>query len=204
MFVRVSDIPWRAREGTSGRPAQRGYEIHPFEGGRHHLEIWGRLPRNWADRLCRGLARSGIAIVRGFARRDAEAGWIASFDLERSPRAGDPILVDYLALVLRAPAEAPPASLVIDHYTLDIRPDDGSIELEVRGPDQLGFLGGLLERLAFLSLVPEELTVETEPAGSRDRLRLRARDGAAPSPATLRILAEILDGRLCTGAAATG
>jgi hypothetical protein len=204
MFVRVSDNPHGAREGGMGGRAQRSYEIHPLEGGRHHLKIWGRLPRSWADHLCRGLARSGIGVVRGVAKCSGEGEWTAGFELERTARGADPMLVDHLSLVLRPPSDAVPPPIAIDHYTLDVREEDGSLELEVIGPDQLGFLGGLLERLAFLSLVPEEMTVETGPGGIRDHFRLRGRDGSAPSAATLRILAEILDGRLCTEVAAAG
>ena len=203
MFVRVFENPVSPHASRSRGYEQRSYEIHPLEGGRYQLKIWGRLPRCWADHLCRGLARNGLGIVQGFARHGAEAEWIGSFELERTRRGVDPMLVDFLALALRPPSDVAPPPIAIEHYTIEVAAD-GALDLELIGPDQLGFLGGLLERLSFLSLVPDEMKVETGPGGIHDRFRLRMRDGGAPGVATARILAEILDGRLCTGVAAAG
>ncbi len=204
MFVRVFETPSSGfdREVPA---AQRSFEIHPLEGGRFHLKLWGKLPRGWADRLCRGLARSGLTVHRGFAKHGAGAEWIASFELERCRGGLDPMLVDYLALAVRVPSPSAPPPIALEHYHTEEGPEyGGCLRLEVVGPDQLGFLGGLLERLSFLGLVPEEMEVETGPGGVHDRFLLRTRAGALPGPATVRILREVLAGRLCTGLSATG
>lgn len=205
MRVRVYDTPSSAVWAQLGTSMERSYEVHPIEGDRHQLRLWGSLPRDWADPLCRGLARAGVSIVRGFAKRGPDARWIASFELERQRRSTDPMTLDYLALAARTGRGAEPPAIAIDHYRLERRPEhDGSLFLEVLGPDQLGFLGGLLERLSFLSLIPVDMAVETGPGGVHDCFFLRGADGTAPGAATRRILSEVLEGRLCTRFAAAG
>jgi hypothetical protein len=196
MFVRVHDHP------GARRCEQRSYEIQPLPGGLFGLALAGSLPRRWADHLCRGLARERLSIRRGAARL-GPAGWRAELVLAREAGAPDPLLVDYLALALRAPRDAGPPRVVLDAYRLERRPD-GGLELAVEAPDQPGFLGGLLERLAFLALVPHAMWVETGPAGLRDRFVLRRVGGGSPTEATARILREVLAGRLFTDLAATG
>ena len=198
MFVRVHDQPG---SGEARRLEQRSYEIQPLPDGLFRLALAGSLPRRWADHLCRGLARERLSIQRGFARLGS-AGWRAELMLARETGAPDPLLVDYLALALRAPRDLGPPALALDAYRLVRRPD-GGLDLEVEGPDQLGFLGGLLERLAFLALVPQAMWVETGPAGLRDRFLLRRVGGGPPTEATVRILREVLAGRLFTDLAAT-
>jgi hypothetical protein len=197
MFVRVHDLPG-GPSGRRSRLEQRSYEIHRLPGGLFRLVLAGRLPRRWADPLCRGLARERLSIRRGFARL-APDGWHAELELARAAGSTDPLLVDYLALALRAPGDVALPSLALDRYRL-ARRGDGGLDLEVEGPDQLGFLGGLLERLAFLALVPEAMWLETGPAGLRDRFLLRRAAGGSPTEATLRILRDVLAGRVFANA----
>ena len=48
--------------------------------------------------------------------------------------------------------------------------------------------GSLLHRLAFLSLFPEEMSIETHGGEATDRFRLRSLAGREPSPETVRAL----------------
>jgi hypothetical protein len=202
MFVRVVDTPAGSGGPRAGRE-ERSFEIQPRDARRHRLRLWGDLPRGWAAPLFRGLARHGIQVVRGHARREADGRHHASFEIERGPRASDPLRLDVLALATARPAaSAAAAAFVLDgHRLLSSRAFGGSLRLDVHGPDQHGFLGGLLDRLTFLSLVPEAMAVETGPEGVCDRFHLKTVDGRMPGPAVRGVLRDVLDGRLLTGEA---
>lgn len=200
MFVRVVDTP--ASPGPRAAREERSYEIQPRGGRRYGLRLWGDLPRGWAAPLFRGLARHGLAVVRGEARREPDGRHQARFEIERGPRATDPLRVDLLALATRRPGAPGTDAFVLGHHRLRAVPAfGGSLRLEVGAPDQHGFLGGLLDRLTFLSLVPEAMEVETGPDGVFDRFHLRTADGRMPPPAVHAVLRDVLDGRLLTTAA---
>lgn len=199
MFVRVVDTPSTPR--AKGGPAreERSFEIQPRGGRLYRLRLWGDLSRDWAAALFGGLARHRIGVVRGEARRRPDGRSVASFLVEREARGSDPLLLDVLGLIGRGrgPTAAP---FVIEHHRLyPSAAYGGSLRLELMGPDQHGFLAGLFERLAFLSLVPEAMRVQTGPGGVFDRFDLKTSDGRTPGPAVQRVLSEVLDGRLLTG-----
>lgn len=199
MFMRVVDTPAPADPPRAAREP-RGYEILPLDARRHRLRLRGALHRAWAAPLFRGLAAHGLDVVRGRARRLPHGGWRASFEIARRPDGADPMGLDVLALATPRPgATAPPAFVLSSHRLGASSELGGSLRLDVTAPDQHGFLAGLLDRLAFLSLVPEAMEVETGPYGVRDRFHLRTGDGRCPGPAVQRILAEALAGRLLAG-----
>jgi hypothetical protein len=189
--VEALELPPSREEGVT-----RSAEIQPLGGGRHALRLWGPLHRNWADRLSRGLTLSRIAIVRGYATRETSAGWLAAFEIDAARAKRDPMLIDYLQLLdreLRGPI--PPIRI----ETHRIEPSDqfgGSLCVQITGRDRLGFLGGVLERFAFLSLVPDAMSIESDAGLAFDGFFLRMTDGAAPSQATARLLEEALRGRI--------
>ena len=79
---------------------------------------------------------------------------------------------------------------------MDGSPESGPyVFLEVRGPDRVGFLGSLLERLRDIGLFPEQMSVETWAGQARDTFYLRsARPGARPrSEDAARELAALLE-----------
>ena len=71
------------------------------------------------------------------------------------------MLLDYLELLARGRTLSR-APIHLSEYALtESSAHGGSLFLEVRGPDHTGFLGAILERLAFLSLSPVEMRIET-------------------------------------------
>jgi hypothetical protein len=199
MWVRASEhVP--VVDGAGPQDGERGFEVRRLSRDLHLLTLWGRLGGRWADPLCRGLARAGLSIRRGYAVRSGrgERGspWQARMEIVREEPSTDPVLLDYLELLARgrAPSETP---IELTDYTLsESQVHGGSLFLEVRGPDRTGFLGGMLERIAFLALTPVEMKIETLEGGVHDQLWLRTHDGEVPTPRARKLLAEVLDGRL--------
>jgi len=152
----------------------------------------GRFPVGWAGALANGLTARNIGIARGFASRQAEGRWTAEFRLRPALGASYEGL-DIVALAATIATEHTPLPLALDTFYIDGSPDSGgALLLEVRGPDRLGFLAGLLDRLAFVSLFPEEMTIETCGGTAVDSFLLRGTAGAVPTAETQRVLSEIL------------
>jgi hypothetical protein len=194
MWVRTTEHTPRPGDAD----AQRGFQVTRAASGGEVLELWGPLETGWADSLCRGLSRAGVSIRRGFALctpRPAPV-WHARFELERDEESTDPLLLDYLELVARGrtPGRAP---VRLSDYTIsESDRHGGTLLIQLRGPDRIGFLGGVLERLSFLGLTPIEMRIETHEDGVDDTFFVRTPDGRLPSESTRKLLAEVLDGRL--------
>jgi len=161
-------------------------------GGLHSLRLWGSLPAGWSGHLTLGLARAAIGIERGHARR-TQGTWEAEFHIRPAhphrEDAPDPAAIDYARLLAR---RAPVTPVAIELTDYRIHPLLGTIALEVEGVDSMGFLGSLLGRLAFLSLFPEEMNIETRGMLVTDSFRLRSLAGRSPSPEAPRALDRML------------
>ena len=173
---------------------QTGFALRSCGGESFTVRLWGRFPAGWCGSLSVGLSRLGIDIVRGFARRVSQGVWAAEFEIRTTPGGTRVSEIDYVELA-ETPAsfhDTPPIEL--DSYFLDGSPEaGGALYLEVRGHDRMGFLGSLLERLAGLSLFPEEMTVETRGQRANDSFYLRAAEGRVPSEAARRALRDLLE-----------
>jgi UTP:GlnB (protein PII) uridylyltransferase len=172
-------------------------EIAPLEApGRFRLRLSGRLGRSWAAQLCTGLAARHLSVLRGTARRNDDA-WRARFELERLAPRVDPHVIDYLGLCRSRAARTAVAPLRLERFSvaesLSLFP---ALDVWIEAPDRLGLLGALLERLAFLALVPDEMSIETRDGRALDRFRIRTAEGGLPSRSTQRVLREVLAGRL--------
>jgi hypothetical protein len=163
-------------------------EVRQVGASLYALSVAGRLPPGWCGHLSLGLAHAGVDIVWGSARKK-DGGWEADFRL-RNVAGGDPLLLDYVRLLKRGGSTDTDVSLRLTSYEIHTLP--GALALEIRGIDCVGFLGSLLRRLAFLSLFPEEMRIETQDGEANDRFRLRSVAGRAPSDESRRALAEML------------
>jgi hypothetical protein len=160
--------------GDGAGPTPR-VRLQPRGGGSFSLRLEGAFPDGWCGRLSLGLSQARLSIVRGFARRVDGGGWVSEFHLVAQDGLADPRAVDALALATAATPPGPPAPITLDSYYIDASPESGPyVFLEVRGPDRVGFLGSLLERLARLGLFPEQMSVETWAGQARDTFYLRA------------------------------
>jgi hypothetical protein len=168
-------------------------------GGLYSLRLGGTLPTGWASHLSLGLARAGIGIVRGQARR-RDGRWEGELHLQATPGGPSPEGVDYVRLLSRR--SLAPTLVPIELVEYRVRPLLGTLALEVTGRDGLGFLGGLLGRLAFLSLFPEEMRIETRDAHAVDHFRLKALGSRVPSLEAARALDRMLHDLGVSGAGA--
>jgi hypothetical protein len=168
------------------------FDVRPIGDELYSLRLWGPLPSGWSGHLTLGLARAAIGIERGHARR-SEGSWEAEFHMRPARRnretPTDPATIDYARLLAR---RAPVTPVAIELTDYRIHPLLGTIALEVEGVDSMGFLGSLLGRLAFLSLFPEEMNIETKGTLVTDSFRLRSFAGRPPSPEAPRALERTL------------
>lgn len=149
-------------------------------GGTYSLRLEGAFPDGWCGRLSLGLSRASLSVIRGFARRIDGGGWVSEFHLFSQDGLADPRTLDPLAFANAPAAPGPPVPITLDSYYVDGSPESGPyVFVEVRGPDRVGFLGSLLERLRDIWLFPEQMSVETWGGQARDTFYLRsARPGA--------------------------
>lgn len=142
----------------------------------------------------RGSPTLGVTIVRGFGRQIAPARWVAELQVRPTGPDRNAATVDYLGLALGTPATAMPVPILLYRYYVDQSPDvGGSLFLEVRGEDRVGFLGSLLDKLAGIGLFPEEMTIETQGPMALDCFSLRAAGGKLPKDTMRRSLVVVLD-----------
>jgi len=192
-----------ANDGLVAPSSRRspGFDLRPLAGGLHSLRLWGVLPAGWGGHLSLGLARAGVGITRGQARR-RDGRWEGELYLRATPEARPPESLDYARLLGRRGM----ASTLLDIELIEYRvlPLLGTLALEVTGRDCLGFLGGLLGRLAFLSLFPEEMRIETIEGRAVDHFRLKSLGSRTPSLAAARALDRLLRDLAAKPTLATG
>jgi hypothetical protein len=63
------------------------------------------------------------------------------------------------------------------------RREDQQLELELEGPDQIGFLGRILMRLSLLALFPSSMVINTVGGQIKDRIILHGIGGKGPAEA---------------------
>jgi hypothetical protein len=165
------------------------FELRSLDTGTYALGLRGRLSPGWCGQLSHGLARAHVDILWGNARK-RDGGWEAEFCLKPTDGSVDLAAIDYLRLLRsRATSEEDVPIRLLEHQIHSL---PGALALKVRGADCMGFLASLLRRLAFLSLFPEEMRIETFEGEAVDRFRLKSLAGRAPSDASLRALVRML------------
>jgi len=170
-----------------------GFEILPSASGNFTLKIWGRFPPEWIGCLSSGLSRHKISIVKGKAKKSL-AYWETEFEIEKTHLATDPRKLDFLALAKEESKTTQENSLSITRYTLEPpEKHHGALYLEVKAADQLGFLGQILNSLAFLTLFPEEISIDTIQGNISDKFWIRGLGGNPPSAAAQAALKRKLE-----------
>jgi UTP:GlnB (protein PII) uridylyltransferase len=158
-----------------------GFEILPGTSGNFTVKVWGRFPPEWIGYLSSGLSRHKISIVKGTAKKSL-AYWETEFEIEKTGLATDPRKLDFLALAKEENNTTQEISLSITSYTLEPpEKHNGALYLEIKAADQIGFLGQLLNSLAFLTLFPEEITIDTVQGKIFDKFWIKGLGGNPPS-----------------------
>jgi hypothetical protein len=175
-------------------PNSAGSSVTSWAGGMQAVKLSGELPPGWCGNLTAALSHRGISIVRGFAKRIVDHRWIAEFQVQSGEGGTGLSDTDYLTLGWTQPEPEPPADIALDSYYVDSSPESGQyLFLEVHGYDRIGFLASLLGRLAELSLLPEQISLETWEGRALDCFHLKAAAGGPPGPETARALAGMLE-----------
>ena len=144
------------------------------------LRICGEFQHpHWIPYLFSGLSNLKVSVMRGTATRAATRDWDATFDLDFTECSRTPDKIDYLTLSQQqtALAFAPPT---LSQFQITRRTDQ-SLEVLLHGPDQIGFLGRILSKLALFMLFPTELEIDTVAGRIQDRIVFRSLGGMPPS-----------------------
>jgi hypothetical protein len=175
-----------------GVPGER-VEVAPGKGGTFRVWLEGSFPTSWFGALSLGLARANIGIVSGVARRTGPRRWTTAIVVRPQSGAAQPERVDYLALAHQQYPLGTAVPIEIESFAIEPDLKTEALLLEVKGPDRIGFLGSLLDRLAGLALFPEDMTIETQDRKVLDRFALKALGGHRPSTEAQEALAVLLE-----------
>ncbi len=161
------------------RPSVRS---RPLGAERHQVYIDGSLPPGWAGNLASGLATQRISIERGEARAERGGVWTARFEVARLAGAPPFESIDFARLAATDAREGFATPLRLIGFELAPAAEhNGCLVLCVAAQDTVGFLAALLRRLAYFSLFPVEMRLETRGGAIDDRLWLRGAGDRVPS-----------------------
>lgn len=160
-------------------------------GSLHELHLKGRISHpHWLVFLLSGLAASTVSVVSGRATQSG-LDWEARLMLDFRSAEAEPASLNYAALAENKPNTPATASPRLTRYVLSRRAD-GSLEVQVEGPDQIGFLGRFLGRLSLIMLFPIEIEINTVLGQIHDRVVLRSIGGIAPDESAKTSLETLL------------
>ncbi len=168
--------------------------IEALGGDSYRVALDGVLWPGWVGNLSSGLAARRLSILRGHAQGNRTGAWRASFELMRLPEGDDPTTLDWIELAREEAREGFATPLRLERFELEsVLDHDGSLRLAVAAEDRVGFLAALLRRLAYFSLFPVELRLETRGHHLLDELWLRSGGHRPPSSTTREALARVLN-----------
>ncbi len=160
--------------------------------GLHELSMHGRLHRpHWVAQLFASLSQLHVSIISGRARQIKGGEWESKFILNFSNSSADPKGLDYSTLAEQTPSGERGAPPKLSYFEI-IRRSDQLIELRLEGPDQIGFLASMLNRVSGLALFPAELEIDTVGGKIKDCIVLRGIADRGPSEAAFQSLDRIL------------
>jgi hypothetical protein len=166
----------------------------------YQLVLKGFLSPGWTGRLTAGLAQHRVGIVTGEAEKVTSSAWHSTFKLKSAPFAKDPLTIDYAALAsTELPYERSAGKIALRGFAMEPSSrHQGSLYLEVKGVDRLGFLGDLLDYFSMRCLFPVKMIIETHADTALDRFWLRGVGGSVPSETVASAMQENLQ-RLLVG-----
>lgn len=160
----------------------------------YDLALKGFLAPGWTGRLTAGLAQHRIGIVTGQAEKITPYAWHSSFRLKSAPFAKAPLSIDYATLAnAEPPNDRNSDKIVLRDFNLEpCSHYQGSIYLEVKGVDRLGFLGDLLDYFSMRCLFPIKMIVDTAVDTAIDQFWLKGVGGSTPSESIAHAMKENL------------
>jgi hypothetical protein len=162
--------------------------------GSYELHLKGRFSHpHWVAFLFSGLAEAQVSVISGRASQSGIQEWDARINLDFRRCTLAPGTFDYVALAQRKPAAMDMSVPRLTSYEI-MRRRDQELEVRLEGPDQIGFLGRFLGRMALLMLFPSDIEINTVAGVIRDRVVFRGVGGAVPTPEAQQSLDTLLRG----------
>ena len=130
-------------------------------GSGHRLELWGRLPSDWAGNLGLQLFAAGIEVVSGDALRTPPGVWAAIFELRtEGPR--ERLQHDFLMMARRAPRPTPPLPDPVVRISATLSHESpGSVFAHIEGKDSIGLVAHVLAHFGRFRLRPRRFVIRT-------------------------------------------
>jgi hypothetical protein len=155
------------------------------------IALDGDLPVDWAALLATGLARASLSVVHAEARKRSNGSWCATLAVDP---AGQPPTVPQVRGILTGRTTWNPTPLGrLDDFMVHWDAVREAASVEVRGPDHVGFLGGLLRMMAGLTLFPVELRIQTSMGQAHDIIWLKGLGGRPPTQPLVHALEQRLE-----------
>jgi len=177
--------------------APAGFNIEPIAArpNAYRLDITGFLAPGWTGRLTAGMAQHRVGIVRGEAEKVTASNWRSNFELKTAPFAKDPLGIDYLLLAgTELPYDRNAGKIALLDFVMEpCSRHQGSLYIQIKGVDRLGFLGDLLDYFSMRCLFPIKMTIETVGETAVDRFWLRGVGGSVPSESITASIRENLE-----------
>ena len=181
-------------QGSSDKT--NGFEITRKPSGLFDLKVWGRFPPNWIANLSTGLANNRISINSGTAKK-IKTLWQAEFELAAGCTTINLNHIDFLDFAKNCTDTESPDTISLSEFSLgNPNENDGALYLELKAADQIGFLSSLLSRMAFYSLFPDAMIIETIDGRIYDRFWIKGVGGNVPSETATATLKHELEGYL--------
>ena len=179
----------------ASREASAGCECSP-DGSLWRLCIWGWFPPDWCGNLSLHCYAARLSVLAAEARRVRTSLWAGAFLLTPSPPARSPRALDFVHMARHRPTGvSKPEDMLIDELRIRSGASGNAARIRVGGPDRIGFLALVLDRMAFCGLYPHQLSVRTTPDGrAEDSFDVLGVGGTPPPPRSLEALEKLLKG----------
>ena len=157
-------------------------QIIRIGSGLYQLTLHGQFAHpHWVAFLFASLADQQVSVVSGRAAQTDLQQWEACLDLDFRRSTAAPDALDYEALARRRPPSSDLSLPRLTAFTLMRQPH--GLEARLEGPDQIGFLGRLLNRVCLLGLFPVEIKIATHAGQIRDAVVFQSIGNAVPDAA---------------------
>ena len=137
-----------------------------------------------------------ISINSGTAKK-IKTLWQAEFQLAAGSATINLNRIDFLDFAKNGTDTDSPDTISLSEFSLgNPNENDGALYLELKAADQIGFLSSLLSRMAFYSLFPDAMIIETIDGRIYDRFWIKGVGGNVPSDTATATLKHKLEGYL--------
>jgi hypothetical protein len=166
--------------------------VTPSGKNSYELTLEGRTHSpHWFVHLFASLSQLQVSIISGHAEQVGPGEWESTFMLDFSRSSADPTELDYSAFATQNTKLDRSITPKLSRFKLVRRPDQ-LLDLQLEGPDQIGFLASILGRVSGLALFPSLLEIRTVTGQIKDAIVLRGIGNRPPSEEAYQALGTML------------